>query len=64
MMIDLKDGRCRSCGSQLQVVDADDISLTVECCECGDEYAVEPDAFGDGCMTYYAPFMARQMGRR
>lgn len=25
-----------------------------DCCFCRDNYAVEPDAFGDGCMTYYA----------
>jgi hypothetical protein len=24
-----------------------------DCCFCGDSYLVEPDAFGDGCMTYY-----------
>lgn len=24
-----------------------------DCCFCEDSYLVEPDAFGDGCMTYY-----------
>jgi hypothetical protein len=24
-----------------------------DCCFCADRYLVEPDAFGDGCMTYY-----------
>jgi hypothetical protein len=32
--------------------------MTVECLECGDSYLVEPDAFGDGCMTYYVEVMA------
>lgn len=29
-----------------------------DCCFCGDSYLVEPDAFGDGCMTYYVEVMA------
>lgn len=42
------------------ITDADDATMTVECqdAECGDEYLVEPDAFNDGCLTYYVPFMA------
>jgi hypothetical protein len=58
MMVDLKDGCCRTCGCALKVVDADDATMSVECTECGDIYDVEPDAFGDGCMTYYVPFIA------
>ncbi len=58
MLVDTKDGVCRSCGGTLEVIDADDATMTVECEECGDTYAVEPDAFGDGCMTYYAGFLA------
>jgi len=58
MMVDLKDGACRTCGCALQIVDADDATMSVECTECGDGYLVEPDAFGDGCMTYYVGFMA------
>ena len=43
-------------------MEADDATMTVECQgECGDSYEVEPDAFGDGCMTYYVPFMAKKM---
>jgi hypothetical protein len=35
--------------------------MTVECQgECGDSYQVEPDAFGDGCMTYYAGFLTQR----
>ncbi len=58
MKVNPEDGVCRSCGGQLTIIDADDATMTVECEECGDTYAVEPDAFGDGCMTYYAEFMA------
>ena len=61
MLVDTKDGRCRTCGSQLDVVDADDISMHVVCVECGEEYDVETDAFGDGCMTYYLGIIAEKM---
>ncbi len=61
MRVDLKDGRCRTCGCQLEIVDADDATMTVECVECGDCYPVEPDAFGDGCLTYYVGVMEERM---
>ena len=61
MIVDLKDGACRTCGCALRITDADDATMTVECTECGDEYQVETDAFGDGCMTYYLGVMARKM---
>lgn len=61
MLVNLQDGRCRQCRGQLQVVDADDATMTVECVECGDSYLVEPDAFGDGCMTYYVGFLSQRM---
>lgn len=58
MQVDPEDGRCRSCRTgRLTIVDADDVTMTVECDECGDTYDVETDAFGDGCMKYYFPFM-------
>jgi uncharacterized Zn finger protein len=57
MRVDRKDGVCRSCGGELEIIDADDATMTVECQECGDSYVVETDAFGDGCMTYYVGFM-------
>src|ERR1019366_9169815 len=41
MLVDLKDGRCRSCDSQLEIVDADDISTEVRCIECDDTYRVD-----------------------
>jgi hypothetical protein len=34
--------------------------MSVVCEECGDSYEVEPDAFGDGCMTYYLPLQIQQ----
>lgn len=58
MLVDLKDGKCRSCGGQLEITGADDATMTVECTECGDTYLMEPDAFGDGAMTYYPEVMA------
>lgn len=59
-----EDGACRSCGGELHVIDADDATMTVECQDptCGACYAVEPDAFGDGCLDYYVPFIAKHGG--
>ena len=31
------------------------------CSVCYESYPVEPDAFGDGCMTYYLGIMAERM---
>lgn len=56
MRVDPRDGRCRECGGELRIVDADDATMTVEC-ECGESYLVETDAFGDGAMDYYPRFM-------
>jgi hypothetical protein len=62
MRVDPEDGRCRECGGELDITDADDATMTVECRgECGTTYLVETDAFGDGCMTYYVPFMAAKL---
>lgn len=61
MRVATTDGTCRSCGGELEIVDADDATMTVECQgECGDSYQVEPDAFGDGCMTYYVGFLTQR----
>ena len=60
MNVDLEDGGCRSCGGQLKIVGCDDCSLFVEC-ECGDNYQVESDAFGDGCMKYYLALQIQQL---
>ncbi|MEX0718947.1 MAG: hypothetical protein WD066_20300 [Planctomycetaceae bacterium] len=63
MLVHLKHGRCRECGGQLEITDADDATMTVDCTnpECRDSYLVEPDAFGDGCMTYYVPFVGDRL---
>jgi hypothetical protein len=63
MRVDPRDGRCRSCSGELTIIDADDATMTVECQNpaCGKTYFVEPDAFGDGCMTYYVGFMAKHV---
>jgi len=60
MLVDMKDGRCRSCDSKLEIVGADDATMEVRCIECADSYLVESDAFGDGCMTYYVGFHANR----
>ena len=62
MLVDLKDGSCRSCNGQLEITDVDDVSMSVTCLECHDTYDVESDAFGDGCMTYYFPLIAQREG--
>lgn len=63
MKVKPEDGVCRSCGGQLEIVDFDDVSLSVQCLEggCGDEYDVETDAFGDGCVTYYFALMSKRL---
>jgi hypothetical protein len=61
MRVDLADGRCRTCGSALDIVDCTDCTLVCECSECGDSYDVETDAFGDGCMKYLPDMMAAKM---
>ena len=53
MRVDRNDGVCRSCGGELEIIEGDDATMTVEGQDCGETYLVEPDAFGDGCMTYY-----------
>ena len=62
MHVDPADGTCRTCGGCLEIAEADDATMLVECEDCGESYSVEPDAFGDGCMKYYVPFMAETEG--
>ena len=52
-------GACRSCGGALEITDVDDATMTVLClnAECGESYAVEPDAFGNESMTDDPPFL-------
>lgn len=58
--MDPNDGTCRSCGGILDITGIDGASMNVECQQCGDNYDVEPDALGDGCMTYYLPLQIKQ----
>jgi hypothetical protein len=60
--VDRSDGVCRECGGTLQVTDADDATMFVECDDCGDGYLVEPDAFGDGAVQYWPAMMAELEG--
>jgi|CXWL01.1.fsa_nt_gi hypothetical protein len=62
MLVDLKDGSCRSCNGQLEITVVDDATMSVVCLECSDNYDVESDAFGDGCMKYFFPLMAQRDG--
>ena len=64
MRVNPKDGSCRSCGGVLEIIDADDATMSVMCQECADNYVVETDAFGDGCMVYYVGFMAKRLQSR
>lgn len=61
MQVDPRDGVCRRCEGTLEIIDADDATMPVQCTSCGDAYLVETDAFGDGCMTYYVEFLAERM---
>jgi len=51
--VSLKDGRCRECKKQLQIIDAGEDTLTVECTSCGEIYDLETDAFNDGGAHYW-----------
>ena len=62
MIVDLEDGQCRSCGGQLEITDFDDVSLFVYCPHCEDEYEVETDAFGDGCVKYHFAMQCEALG--
>ena len=61
MRVNPRDGQCRECGGELEITDADDVTLSVRCEKCGDSYQVETDAFGDGCMTYWFQMMFSKM---
>jgi hypothetical protein len=62
MRVEPHDGVCRSCGGILEIVDADDATMTVECA-CGESYLVEPDAFGDGAIHYWPLALLQQQER-
>lgn len=58
MLVELSDGKCRTCGGQLKIIAADDATMDVEGTECDDAYTVEPDAFNDGGVVYWPQVMA------
>jgi predicted nucleic acid-binding Zn ribbon protein len=60
MLVKTKDGKCRECGGQLEIVEATEDTLEVECTACGEAYTVETDAFGDGGGHYWPEMMAAQ----
>ena len=51
-------GCCRTCGAAVKIIGVDDATLTVECQDCGDVYAVEPEP--PGGVTAAARPAARQ----
>jgi hypothetical protein len=59
--VNVRDGTCRACHGQLEIIDADDATMTVRCLECEEEYPVETDAFNDGGVVYWPAFMAQAL---
>lgn len=52
---------CRECGEgTLKLVDADDISIYIQCQECHEEYSVEPDGLGEGGLEWVEAMMIKQ----
>ncbi len=56
------DGVCVDCGGALNVTDANDYSMLVECESCGGTRTMETDAFGDGGVEYWPAIMAELEG--
>ena len=53
--MNIDPGACRSCGGPLQIIDANDSSLTVACAECCDTYCIEPIDAGTDCLIDLIP---------
>lgn len=60
MHVSLRDGRCRHRKGQLEIIDADDATMTAMCLDSGDSYLVETNTFGDGGIHYWPAFMAQE----
>lgn len=58
MLVRLGDGKCRECQGQLNIVEATEDTLEVECTECEAAYTVEVDAFKDGGIHYWPLMMS------
>jgi hypothetical protein len=61
MLVNTQDGYCRQCRGALEIIDADDATMTVRCTDCQDEYQVETDAFQDGGVIYWPLFMSDRL---
>src|SRR4051794_14603840 len=61
MRMETKDGTCPSCGGALEIIDADDVTMTVRCLDCQDEYQVETDGLNDAGVHYWPNFMADKL---
>jgi hypothetical protein len=57
MRIDLRESRCRTCDSALDVIDILDSTMRVRCLECDDTYEIDTESFGDGGLTYFVPLL-------
>lgn len=63
MPIPVAKHKCNECGKPtLQIIDAGDDRMTVQCTSCGDENEVEVDAFGDGGVVYWPQAYAAVLG--
>jgi len=57
---------CRECqGGPLKVIGVGGFedTIIVECPSCGEEYELEPDGLGEGCMEMLEAFMLEQSRR-
>ena len=63
MRVNFQDGSCHQCQGELEIIDADDATMTVCCLNCGDSYVLEPDAFQDGGIHYWPHIMAEERER-
>ena len=64
MRVRRNDGSCRECGGDLEIIDASDETMSVECIACGEFYEVESDAFQDGAVVYYPRVLAQKLQQR
>jgi hypothetical protein len=64
LFIDPNDGVCSECaGGHLQIIAADEGTMTVVCGDCGHTAEVEHDAYDDG-LGYLLRFLAARRGGR
>ncbi len=61
MFVNREEGTCPECDGTLEIVDADDATLTASCTECGEIADYESDAFDGSCMDHFVPFHLQKM---